>query len=144
MLERDHHKGDCHASCFFKIYFIESIQFKDWIDSPWSGFFEGKEQTMCSPTGIAEDTLNHIATVFSSPPPNSPMFVLHKGIERVLNGRKKLIESRQADWALGEAFAIGSLLKDGALFVEKISFVSTKFKTKFFSRDSCKNIRSGC
>lgn len=92
---------------------MKIIQFKDWIDSPWSGFFEGKEDNVCSPTGINEETLQHIAAVFSSPPPNSPMFILHKGIERVLAGRRKMIDLRQADWALGEAFAIGSLLKEG-------------------------------
>ncbi len=48
------------------------------------------------------------------------MFVIHKGIERVLAGRKKMTESRQADWALGEAFAIGSLLKEGR--ESKVSF----------------------
>lgn len=31
----------------------------------------------------------------------------------MLAGRNKLMESRQADWALGEAFAIGTLLKEG-------------------------------
>lgn len=41
------------------------------------------------------------------------MFILHKGIERVLAARRRMIEARQADWALGEAFAIGSLLKEG-------------------------------
>lgn len=69
---------------------------------------------MCSPTGVAEETIKHIGDVFSSRPANSPMFVLHKGIERVLAGRKRMIDARQADWALGEAFAIGSLLKEGA------------------------------
>lgn len=48
------------------------------------------------------------------------MFILHKGIERVLAGRKKLCEARQADWALGEAFAIGSLLKEGMPFAISI------------------------
>lgn len=98
-----------HAMCLKET----TIKFKDWIDSPWSGFFEGREENLCCPTGIAEETINHIADVFSSPPPNSPMFVLHKGIERVLAGRRKMIDARLADWALGEAFAIGSLLKEG-------------------------------
>lgn len=103
---------------------MNPIQFKDWIDSPWSGFFEGKDENLCSPTGVPEETIKHIGNVFSSPPPNSPMFVLHKGIERVLAGRKKMMESRQADWALGEAFAIGSLLKEGDDFVMRIRVLS--------------------
>ncbi|KAG4079658.1 hypothetical protein HA402_010438 [Bradysia odoriphaga] len=100
---------EAHAECLKET----TIKFKDWIDSPWSGFFEGKDPNVCLPTGVPEETLNHIANIFSSPPPNSPMFVLHRGIERVLAGRKKMTEARLADWSLGEAFAIGSLVKEG-------------------------------
>lgn len=89
------------------------MQYKDWIDSPWSGFFEGKDQTQCPPTGVKEETLVHIGKVFSSPPPNSAGFDMHKGIERILEARRKMIEERQADWSLGEAYAFGSLLKEG-------------------------------
>lgn len=112
MPKRNQHQGDCNA-WFLSFKLTKIVQFKDWIDSPWSSFFEGKEQKVCPPTGVAEETLTHIANVFSSPPPNSPMFILHKGIERVLAGRKKMVEARQADWALGEALAFGSLLKEG-------------------------------
>ncbi len=40
-------------------------------------------------------------------------FVIHKGLERILKGRGQLIKDRMADWALGEAFAFGSLLIEG-------------------------------
>ncbi|XP_034950535.1 2-oxoglutarate dehydrogenase, mitochondrial isoform X3 [Chelonus insularis] len=89
------------------------IKYKDWLDSPWSGFFEGKDPLKVSPTGIKEDTLTHIGKKFSSPPPNAAEFVIHKGIERILKARMEMVESRQVDWALGEAMAFGSLLKDG-------------------------------
>jgi 2-oxoglutarate dehydrogenase E1 component len=89
------------------------IKYKDWLDSPWSGFFEGKDPLKVSPTGIKEDTLVHIGKKFSSTPPNAAEFVVHKGIERILKGRMEMIESRQVDWALGEAMAFGSLLKEG-------------------------------
>lgn len=56
------------------------IKYKDWLDSPWSGFFEGKDPLKVSPTGIKEDTLIHIGKKFSSPPPNAAEFVIHKGI----------------------------------------------------------------
>lgn len=57
-----------------------TMRFKDWLDSPWFGFFEGKEGSFkCAPTGVKEDTLTHIGTVFASPPPQSLEFVLHKG-----------------------------------------------------------------
>ncbi|XP_023288817.1 2-oxoglutarate dehydrogenase, mitochondrial isoform X6 [Orussus abietinus] len=89
------------------------IKYKDWLDSPWSGFFEGKDPLKVSPTGIKEDTLVHIGKKFSSPPPNAAEFVIHKGIERILKARMEMIEARTVDWALGEAMAFGSLLKEG-------------------------------
>lgn len=42
------------------------------------------------------------------------MFPLNfRGIERILAARKEMVENKIADWALGEALAIGSLLKEG-------------------------------
>ncbi|XP_044268537.1 2-oxoglutarate dehydrogenase, mitochondrial-like isoform X2 [Tribolium madens] len=89
------------------------IKYKDWLDSPWSGFFEGKDPLKASPTGVKEDTLVHIGKRFSSPPPNAAEFVIHKGIERILKARMEMVEARTIDWALGEAMAFGSLLKEG-------------------------------
>lgn len=90
-----------------------SIRYKDWLDSPWSGFFEGKNPMKMSTTGIKEETLIHIGKRFSSPPPNAAGFVIHKGIERILRSRMEMVEARQVDWALAEAMAFGSLLKEG-------------------------------
>uniref|UniRef100_A0A6M2DTF2 2-oxoglutarate dehydrogenase, mitochondrial n=1 Tax=Xenopsylla cheopis TaxID=163159 RepID=A0A6M2DTF2_XENCH len=89
------------------------IKYKDWLDSPWSGFFEGKDPLKVAPTGVIEDTLVHIGKRFSSPPPNAAEFVIHKGIARILKSRMEMVNARQADWALGEAMAFGSLLKEG-------------------------------
>ncbi|XP_066157507.1 2-oxoglutarate dehydrogenase complex component E1 isoform X2 [Euwallacea fornicatus] len=89
------------------------IKYKDWIDSPWSGFFEGKDPLKVANTGIVEDTLVHIGKRFSSPPPNAAEFIIHKGIERILKSRLEMVENRVCDWALGEAMAFGSLLKEG-------------------------------
>ncbi|CAA9993310.1 unnamed protein product [Nesidiocoris tenuis] len=89
------------------------IKYKDWLDSPWSGFFEGKDPLKASPSGVKEDTLVHIGKRFSSPPPNAAEFVIHKGIERILKARMQMVENREVDWALGEAMAFGSLLKEG-------------------------------
>lgn len=55
------------------------IKYKDWLDSPWSGFFEGKDPLKVSPTGVKEDTLVHIGKRMSSPPPNAAEFIIHKG-----------------------------------------------------------------
>jgi 2-oxoglutarate dehydrogenase E1 component len=55
------------------------IKYKDWLDSPWSGFFEGKDPLKVSPTGVKDDTLVHIGKKMSSPPPNAAEFIIHKG-----------------------------------------------------------------
>ncbi|CAH1388601.1 unnamed protein product [Nezara viridula] len=89
------------------------IKYKDWLDSPWSGFFEGKDPLKVSPTGVKEDTLLHIGKRFSSTPPNAAEFVVHRGIERILKARMAMVEARTVDWALAEAMAFGSLLKEG-------------------------------
>ncbi|KAL5281992.1 OGDHL family protein [Megaselia abdita] len=89
------------------------IKYKDWLDSPWSGFFEGKDPCKVSPTGLKEETLVHIGNRFSSPPPNAAEFVIHKGLLRVLAARADMVEKRIADWAMAEAMAFGSLLKEG-------------------------------
>uniref|UniRef100_U5EV19 2-oxoglutarate dehydrogenase complex component E1 n=1 Tax=Corethrella appendiculata TaxID=1370023 RepID=U5EV19_9DIPT len=89
------------------------IKYKDWLDSPWSGFFEGKDPLRTPPTGVFEETLVHIGNRFSSPPPNAAEFVIHKGLMRVMAARKEMVDNRTVDWALAEAMAFGSLLKEG-------------------------------
>nr|CAD7573053.1 unnamed protein product [Timema californicum] len=109
---RDKYESICEAS-YQNARKETHIKYKDWLDSPWSGFFEGKDPLQVSPTGVKEDTLVHIGKRFSSPPPNAAEFVIHKGIERILRARMEMVDSRQVDWALGEAMAFGSLLKEG-------------------------------
>ena len=53
--------------------------YKHWLDSPWSGFFEGKDPLKVSPTGVKEETLAHIGRKFSSPPENAADFSIHRG-----------------------------------------------------------------
>lgn len=89
------------------------IKYKDWLDSPWSGFFEGKDPLKVSTTGVIEETLVHIGNRFSQPPPNAAEFRIHKGLLRVLAARKDMVDNRIADWACAEAFAFGSLMKEG-------------------------------
>ncbi|XP_065359562.1 2-oxoglutarate dehydrogenase-like, mitochondrial [Calliphora vicina] len=90
-----------------------SIKYKDWIDSPWSGFFEGRDRTKMLGTGVKEETLIHIGNKFASAPPPEAKFEIHKGIERILQARQEMVKNKIADWALGEAFAFGTLLKEG-------------------------------
>merc|ERR1719322_448396 len=86
---------------------------KHWLDSPWSGFFEGKDPLKVADTGVHEETLTHIGKRFSQGPPNAPDFKIHRAMERVLKARAQFVEKREIDWAMGEAMAFGSLLKEG-------------------------------
>jgi len=86
---------------------------KHWLDSPWSGFFEGKDPLKVADTGVHEETLTHIGKRFSQGPPNAPDFKIHRAMERILKGRGEMVNKREIDWAMGEAMAFGSLLKEG-------------------------------
>lgn len=88
---------------------ITHVKFRDWLDSPWKGFFKGERRV--SPTGIDEETLVQIGKKFSSPPPED--FEIHRGLQRILSARMDMINSRTIDWALAEALAFGSLMKEG-------------------------------
>ena len=54
-----------------------SVSNKDWLDSPWEGFFDNREAMVLPKTGVDEEVLKHVGTVFSSPPPGD--FVIHGG-----------------------------------------------------------------
>lgn len=90
---------------------INVIRNKDWLDSPWPNFFEGRDPMVHPTTSIQESALAHIGEVMSTPPGDG--FNLHSGLKRVLKARAEMVQQRQADWALGESFAFGSLLAEG-------------------------------
>jgi len=91
----------------------KQVYHKHWLDSPWSGFFEGKNPLKCNPTGVHEETLTYIGKRISSGPPNAPDFIIHKGLNRIHKARMDMVNERTVDWALGEAIAYGSLMKEG-------------------------------
>ena len=64
-------------------------------------------------TGVHEETLTHIGKKFSQGPPNAPDFKIHRAMERIHKTRSEMVVKRECDWAMAEAFAFGSLLKDG-------------------------------
>ena len=64
-------------------------------------------------TGVHEETLTHIGKRFASGPPNAPDFKIHKGLVRALNARMEMTQTRTVDWAMSEAMAFGSLMKEG-------------------------------
>ncbi|XP_030572645.1 2-oxoglutarate dehydrogenase-like, mitochondrial [Drosophila novamexicana] len=92
---------------------IKTFKNSHWLDSPWSGYFQGRDRLRVCPTGVNLKTLQHIGEIYSSPPPAEHKFEVHKGILRILGLRKNMVKEKIADWSLGEAFAIGTLVKDG-------------------------------
>jgi 2-oxoglutarate dehydrogenase E1 component len=84
---------------------------KDWLDSPWHGFFGDKDPLKCGETGVSIDTIKHIGQAFGAAPPGN--FKIHPGIKRILKSRTEMVERQECDWALAEAIAFGSLLKEG-------------------------------
>ena len=66
---------------------IKTTYHKYWLDSPWSGFFEGKDPLKMGVTGVHEETLTHIGKRFSAGPPNAEDFIIHKSMIRILKVR---------------------------------------------------------
>jgi len=54
-----------------------AIHNRMWLDSPWAGFFDRTDPMKLPSTGVSEDTLQHISTVFSSEPGGE--MTLHSG-----------------------------------------------------------------
>ncbi|XP_065652438.1 2-oxoglutarate dehydrogenase complex component E1 isoform X2 [Hydra vulgaris] len=86
------------------------MKIADWLDSKWGGFFKphnllGELQS----TGTSLETLTEIGSKFSTPPAD---FNIHPGLKRVLKSRAEMLGEGIVDWAIGEALAIGSLLKE--------------------------------
>ena len=60
-----------------------AIQNRLWLDSPWPGFFDTKDPMSLPPTGIPDETLQHIGDVVSKEPGGE--FVVHNGEAIFLN-----------------------------------------------------------
>jgi 2-oxoglutarate dehydrogenase E1 component len=61
-------------------------------------------------TGVSSSELDKVVSALSSFPPG---FTVHPKLVKVFDARAKLWESGEADWALGEALAYGTLLLEG-------------------------------
>ncbi|CAH0729240.1 unnamed protein product, partial [Brenthis ino] len=90
---------------------ITKLSIMDWVDTPWTGFFEATDPKKVRETGISETSLATISQHFCKPP-EPWAFEIHKGIHKMLEKRGKMVKSGVADWAMGEALAYGSLLRD--------------------------------
>ena len=88
---------------------------REWVTSNWNGFKSIKEMRAITvnsePTGVPEEKLKKIGIATASWPDN---FDLHKGLQKILEQRRRTIETGQdIDMPTAEALAIGSLLLDG-------------------------------
>ncbi len=85
----------------------------DWLDGKWSHLrvAESLEDARRGATGVNEDALKSIGEKLCAIPEG---FNAHRTIARFMKNRSKMIETGEnIDWAMAEALAFGSLLKEG-------------------------------
>lgn len=84
----------------------------DWLASLWEGLKTEKQLSKIQPTGVEEKTLKEIGAAICTVPEG---FHLHRQLTRIINDRRKCIESGKGiDWSTAEALAIGTLLAEGS------------------------------
>ena len=83
----------------------------DWLDGRWSGFGRASDDDRRGVTGVEIDRLKSIGRRLTSIPPD---FNVHKAVARLLDRRRKMIETGEGiDWAMAEHLAFGALLTEG-------------------------------
>jgi 2-oxoglutarate dehydrogenase E1 component len=86
----------------------------DWLDGKWAGLkpgYQSSEDEWRGKTGVPLETLRDIGDKLATIPPG---FNLHRTIQRFLDARRAAVDTGAGiDWALGEALALGSLLREG-------------------------------
>ncbi len=83
----------------------------DWLDGKWSGIGLAEEGARRGETGVSLDVLKDVGRKLTTVPKN---FNLHKTIARILDQRRKMIDDDTGvDWAMAEALAFGTLVREG-------------------------------
>ncbi len=85
----------------------------DWLDGAWSGLAtpQASDERRVGATGVAAEKLTEIGHRLVSIPKD---FNIHRTVKRFLDNRRKMIDTGEGvDWALGEALALATLLKEG-------------------------------
>jgi 2-oxoglutarate dehydrogenase E1 component len=85
----------------------------DWLAGKWEGLeaMNGEEEYRQDKTPISPEDLKHVGTVLGTPPEG---FDVNRKILRQMKAKLQMIETGEGfDWAMGEALAFGSLVKDG-------------------------------
>jgi 2-oxoglutarate dehydrogenase E1 component len=85
----------------------------DWLDGAWSGLTtpQASDERRVGRTGVAIETLKDIGESLARLPED---FKIHRTAKRFLDNRRRMIETGEGiDWAMGEALAFATLLKEG-------------------------------
>ncbi len=83
----------------------------DFLEGAWEGMKVASGDARRGETAITDAQVQEIGKVLTNVPDD---FVINKKLQRVLDAKTKMLESGEGfDWAMGEALAFGSLLKDG-------------------------------
>lgn len=83
----------------------------DWLDGRWAGMARASDDDRRGVTGVEIDELKLIGRRLTSIPPD---FNVHKAVGRLLDRRRKMIETGEGiDWAMAEHLAFGALLVEG-------------------------------
>ncbi|WP_026608125.1 2-oxoglutarate dehydrogenase E1 component [Methylocapsa acidiphila] len=86
----------------------------DWLDGRWAGLkpaLAGGEDARRGRTGVEIGRLREIGLRLAVVPER---FELHRTIRRLLDSRRKMIETGEGiDWSTAEALAFGSLVEEG-------------------------------
>ena len=83
----------------------------DWLDGKWSGLRQAEEGPRRGQTGVDIEILREVGATIATIPEG---FNAHRTIKRIFDGRRKMIEDGVGiDWALAEALAFGTLVREG-------------------------------
>jgi 2-oxoglutarate dehydrogenase E1 component len=86
----------------------------DWLDGRWAGLRaapSGAEDARRGRTGVDRAKLTEIGLRLTTVPEG---FELHRTIRRLIDNRRKMIETGEGvDWAMGEALAFAALVDEG-------------------------------
>jgi 2-oxoglutarate dehydrogenase E1 component len=83
----------------------------DWLEGQWAGYEKPKGEHPAGDTGVDVKKLKEIGMALGKPPEH---IKVNSKILRQLEAKRKMMETGQGiDWAMGEALAFGSLLKEG-------------------------------
>ncbi|BDA47181.1 2-oxoglutarate dehydrogenase, mitochondrial [Coccomyxa sp. Obi] len=113
--EDDLKKLQGHVSSIMSSEFEAARQYKpeakDWLSSYWAGYNSPSQMSRIRNTGVPLDVLKEVGYAITKIPED---FTMHKGVKRVYEQRRQMIESGEGvDWGTAEALAFGTLLSEG-------------------------------